>query len=192
MTPGRGAVARFLVAVLATLTGLVGLVGLTVALPAAPAAAAYCASAGGVNLLIDFGALGGSDDTRCGTSGTAHQAFDSAHVPLAYDPDTDMLCRVAEKPAAGEPCTDVNAYWALFVSNEGGPWAYASKGVKSQLVDAGDSVALVWQSTNSTRKPSAAPGQPVAEAKPTAAPAPAKPSPTAPRKPSAKASARTT
>lgn len=190
MTPARRAVARLLAGALVTLTGLVGFV----VVPTAPAAAAYCTTAGGVNVLVDFGELDGETESRCGTSGTAHDAIDAANFGLKYDDGNGMLCQVDGKPAAGQPCTDPNAYWALFVSNEGGPWAYATSGVKSQPVDAGDSVALVWQSTNSTRKPSAAPGQPIAEATPTTAPA--KPSPTATRKPavkpSAKASARGT
>lgn len=185
MTAPRG-VARLLAGLLLTLSGLVGVTG---ALPAAPAAAAYCTTAGGANVQVDFGDLGGGAQTRCGTSGTAEDAFRGAGFTLEYDRSSGLLCRVQSKPADRD-CTDTDAYWALFVA-DGGAWVYASMGVNTQPVDPGDSVALVWQSSSSsTRQPSVAPGKPVA-AKPTPKPT-KKPTRKATAKPATKPSAKAT
>lgn len=134
-----------------------------VGLAPVPAQAAYCTTADGVSVQVDFGALGGGSATGCGRGDTAADVFGSAGFTLTPDDQQrSFVCQVEGKPAAGEPCIETNAYWAFFVSNDGGGWVYASLGVYSQPVDPGDSVALVWQSTNSRRTPGAGPGQPVA------------------------------
>lgn len=143
----------------------------TVALPAAPAQAAPCSGAG-VSVLIDFGDLGGGESTGCGSGSKASEAFASAGYALTQHPQQrGFVCKVEGKPAHGD-CLATNAYWAFFVSDDGGPWVYASLGVYEQPVDAGDSVALVWQSSSSRRQPASGPWQQQAAA-PTSAPPPA-------------------
>ncbi len=143
-------------------------IGLSV--PLGPAAqAAYCSSAG-VGVVVDFGALGGGVDTGCGSGSDAAAAFDSAGVTLTNDPNNPgFVCRVQSMPAPGSPCMATDAYWGLFISKQGGAWAYASQGVYTQPVRAGDSVAFVWQSSNTRKQPGTAP-QPVRVTQPTPTP----------------------
>lgn len=124
------------------------------AVPAAPAQAASCA---GVGVVVDFGALGGGTSTGCGSGATADRAFSSAGYALRQHPrQPGFVCQVQGKPADGD-CLATDAYWGFFVSDEGKGWVYSSQGVYQTAVDAGDSVALVWQSSASRRTPAAAP-----------------------------------
>lgn len=162
----RNATARVVTAVLVTAAA-------AVALPAAPAGAAYCSSAGGVSALVDFGELGGGTATGCGSGSHADDAFKSAGFTLSSNADQpEFVCKVQGKPADGR-CLETDAYWAFFVSDDGKGWVYASKGVYSQPVDAGDSVALVWQSTQGQRTPPVGPAAPPSPT-PSSAPAPTK------------------
>ena len=152
-------------------------IGLSV--PFSPAAqAAYCASSG-VGVVVDFGALGGGVDTGCGSGSDAATAFKSAGVTLANDPNNPgFVCRVQNMPAPGSDCMATDAYWGLFISRQGGAWAYASQGVYTQPVRAGDTVAFVWQSSNTRKQPGTAP-QPLRTTAPSTAPsAKATPAPT--------------
>lgn len=137
----------------------------TLALPSTPAQAAYCSGGAGVSVLVDYGALGGGTSTGCGSGSPASKAFAGAGVSLKQSPrQPGFVCQVDGKPANGN-CLGTNSYWGFFVSDDGKGWVYASQGVYQQAVDAGDSVALVWQSTSSRRKPGQAPA-----VHPTAAP----------------------
>ncbi|SFC39710.1 hypothetical protein SAMN04487968_10673 [Nocardioides terrae] len=126
-----------------------------VGLSAPQAQAAYC-SGSGVGVVVDFGDLGGGVRTDCGSGSKASTAFTSAGVTLEND-GQGFVCRVASKPDPGKECMATNAYWALFVSKQGGAWTYASQGVYTQPVSSGDSVAFVWQSSNSRKTPGADP-----------------------------------
>lgn len=138
------------------------------AVPAAPARAAYC-SGSGVSALVDFGTLGGGAQTGCGSGTTAAQAFSSAGFTLTQDPrQPGFVCRVEGKPAEGQPCSENDAYWAFFVSDDGKGWVYASTGVYATAVDPGDSVALVWQSSTSRRTPQTPPAVSSADDEPSA------------------------
>jgi hypothetical protein len=142
----------------------------TVALPTAPAQAAYCSGGAGVSVFVDFGDLGGGTTTGCGGGATvASTAFKNAGVGLTPHPrQTSFVCQVQGKPANGD-CMGTNAYWGFFVSDDGKDWVYASTGVYQQAVDQGDSVALVWQSSQAARKPGVAPA-PAPKATPTKRP----------------------
>ncbi|MFT4263891.1 MAG: hypothetical protein QM572_10960 [Nocardioides sp.] len=158
MTPRlRGRLAGLMAAVVLATTAAIGL-----SVPfGPPAAAAYC-TGDGVGVVVEFGDLGGGAETGCGTAGKAAGAFTSAGVTLEQDADSPgFVCRVESKPAAGEECMATNAYWALFVSKQGGSWSYATQGVYTQPVKSGDSVAFVWQSSKARTTPATAP-QPVA------------------------------
>lgn len=129
----------------------------TLVLPATPAQAAYCSRGAGVSVLVDYGALGGGTATGCGSGSVASTAFTSGGVWLTPHPrQQGFVCRVEGKPADGD-CLATDSYWGFFVSDEGKDWVYASQGVYQQAVDAGDSVALVWQSTSSRRSPGVKP-----------------------------------
>jgi hypothetical protein len=125
----------------------------TLVLPATPAQAAYCSSGSGVSVLVDYGALGGGTATGCGSGTVASAAFNSAGFSLTPHPrQQGFVCKVQGKPANGD-CLATDSYWGFFVSDDGKGWVYASQGVYQQAVDAGDSVALVWQSSASRRNP---------------------------------------
>ena len=147
---------------LSTLTTLAAAVlvavAATLAFPVAPAQAAYCSGGTGVSVLVDFGALGGGTATGCGGSASvASDAFSKAGFHLATVPQQPgAVCQVQGKPNDGK-CWGKDSYWGFFVSDDGKGWVYASMGVYQQAVDSGDSVALVWQSTSSQRKPGTAP-----------------------------------
>ncbi|UDY24533.1 hypothetical protein [Nocardioides sp. Kera G14] len=150
-----------------------------IGLSSPPASAAYCTSSG-VGVVVEFGDLGGGVSTGCGSGAKASKAFTSAGVTLTEDAQNPgFVCRVNGKPDSGDQCEATNAYWGLFVSKQGGAWTYASQGVYTQPVASGDSVAFVWQDSNSRTPPGTAPQQPVV--------ATSKPTPTA--TPSAKQSA---
>jgi hypothetical protein len=130
----------------------------TLALPVAPAQAAYCSGGTGVSVLVDFGTLGGGTATGCGGGASvASSAFEKAGFPLTPHPQQrGFVCQVKGEPADGD-CMGTTSYWGFFVSDDGKGWVYASQGVYQQAVDSGDSVALVWQSTATQRKPGVAP-----------------------------------
>lgn len=130
----------------------------SLALPAAPAQAAYCSGGAGVSVVVDYGALGGATATGCGGGASvASTAFTNAGFALTPHPRQQaFVCKVDNRPADGN-CMGTDAYWGFFVSDDGKGWVYASAGVYQQAVDSGDSVALVWQSTLSHRKPGLSP-----------------------------------
>lgn len=179
------------------LLGAAALVAASLVLAPTPAGAAYCGSGSGVNVVVEFGALPGGTVTGCGSGSTAAAAVKSAGHTLTNHPQQQsFVCKVDGEPADGD-CLQTDRYWAIFVSNDGGAWTYASSGAYSQSVDAGDSVAFVWQSSNTRNNPNTAPAQPPAAPASSSAPQPVssasatpKPSAKPTRKPSAKASAK--
>lgn len=153
---------------------------------AAPASSATCADAGGVSVVVDFGALGGGVRTACDSAGAGKSAaalFGGSGFPLTYATrDVGFVCRVSGVPAA-DPCINTSpgdAYWGLYWSNgTSGSWTYSSLGVQGLTVPAGGSVAWSWQG-GSTGPPGIA--APVHAQAPTPTPTPpsATPSPTPP------------
>jgi len=139
------------------------------ALPSGPAAAAsgYCAGSG-VNVVVDFGNLGGVTKA-CGQGSTAAAVFKSAGFTLRGTPrmSGDFVCTVNGRPTDGQ-CTATDAYWALFLSTASGGWKYASLGAGSQPVQDGQTVAFAWQHTSGKSLPRATPA--VSAQAPTATP----------------------
>lgn len=146
----------------------------------APATAAYC-SGSGVNVVVDFGALGGGIAKDCDSSGNrnAAKAFSNTGHPLTYaQRQPGFVCRVDGAPAS-DPCVNTSpadAYWGLYWSDGSGGWKYASTSVGSLTIPAGGSVAFSWQNGGGD-PPGVAPAAPTASQP--------KPSPTPTKKPRA-------
>ncbi len=133
------------------------------ALVAAPARAegSFC-SGQGVNLVIDFGELGGGVEQTCAENGggkTAAQLFEDADhrlTPVGEFPGA--ICKVDDKPAdvgcAKMPPAD--AYWGLYVK-KGNGWDYAPKGADVLKTADGDYVGFAWQSSKTSTPPSVKP-----------------------------------
>lgn len=165
--------------VLARLAVAATLAATAPALPLASATAAggYC-SGGGVNVLVDFGALGGGVQRACDPGGDGQSAwhvFEAAGFPLTgVQRFPGAVCRVSAKPS-GNSCVQMppaNAYWGLF-SSHGSSWAFASTGPGSLTLSDGDTVAFAWQGTSKRQLPRTAPAAPrPAKAKPSAATTP--------------------
>ncbi len=187
MTSGHPRLAGLAVAALVAAAGLVGLSG-------GPASAALC-SGHGVNVVVDYHALGGGVLKGCDTSGagkTANKVFPAAGYKLDYaQRQAGFVCRVNGKPAS-DPCVNTspaNAYWGLYWSDgKSGTWTYATSGVGSVSVPDGGFVALSWQNGG----PNDPPGTSPVGVKPSPKPTP-KPHPTTkPAKPTKKATATAT
>ena len=178
-TPHRSRLAGL---VAATLVAAAGLVGLT----SAPAAAALC-SGGGVNVVVDFGALGGGVQKACDPKGagrSGQQVFPAAGFNLDYL-QPGYVCQVSNKPASGKPCQATDAYWGLFWSDgKSGTWSYATRGVGGQSVPEGGFLAFAWQGSATKRQPGTSPRNTAATPTKTATPAPVTPPTKKPAKPS--------
>jgi len=146
---------------------LVAVVGFAPA--TATAAGGYCTGSG-VNVVVDYGTLGGGAVKACGHGSNAGDAIRSAGFGLSYDnhQGAGFVCTVNGKPA-DRGCAGLDSYWGLFIAKAGGGWVYASLGADAQPVSDGQTVAFAWQSSNSHRSPGVAPA-PVVSSKPTAAP----------------------
>lgn len=164
-TPHRSRLAALVAAILVAAAGLVGLT-------ATPASAALC-SGSGVNVVVDFGALGGGVQKACDPGGAGkpgQQVFPAAGFTLDYL-QPGYVCQVSSKPAQGKPCQATDAYWGLFWSDgKSGKWSYATQGVGSQSAPEGGFLAFAWQSSASKRQPATSPKN--AAAAPTKTPTP--------------------
>jgi hypothetical protein len=139
----------------------------------------YCAVSG-VNVVVDYGALGGGIRKDCDDSGNrnAAQAFENTGHHLSYaQRQPGFVCRVGGVPES-DPCVNTSpadAYWGLYWSDGSSGWKYSTTAAGSLSVPAGGTVALSWQNGGAADPPGVAP----------AAPAPAAPatSPSASSKP---------
>lgn len=168
--------------------------GLSLAAGPATAAGGYC-TASGVNVVVDFGALGGGVQKGCGSGSVASDAFQSAGFPLTTLHTGGMngfVCTVSGKPGAGQGgCSGAggDGYWALFVANSSGGWTYANLGPYSQPVSSGQSVAFAWQAPGSSqRAPATTPASAIAKPTPTPTKTHVAPKPTMQPTPSPSAS----
>ncbi|MCW2807211.1 MAG: hypothetical protein JWQ93_1166 [Marmoricola sp.] len=163
------------------LVSAAGLVGLTVG----PAGAAYC-STSGVNVVVDFGALGGGVQKACDPSGAGQsgdKVFPAAGFPLEYaQRQPGFVCRIMGSPS-DDPCVNTpppDAYWGLFWSDgRSGKWNYATAGVAGTSVPSGGFLGFAWQSSTKRRLPATSPMS--TQAGPTRTPTPKptrKPKPT--------------
>lgn len=116
----------------------------------------------GVAVVVDFGVLDEPSISACVTPGAATDVLAVAGVSTEGTADygDQVVCRVAGRPAPDEqvevPGVDpfveecvsmpsANAYWALWVrSAADADWEYATEGVATLQLGAGESVGLVY------------------------------------------------
>jgi len=140
--------------------------------PGPATAAGYC-SGSGVNVVVDYGALGGGIAKGCDASGTrnAAQAFEDTGHHLSYaQRQPGFVCRVDGVPAS-DPCVNTSpadAYWGLYWSDGTSGWKYSSVAVGSLSVPAGATVAFSWQNGGDADPPGTAPAPPPPAAQPSA------------------------
>lgn len=167
---------RLLVALL--LSAALGAFGALTLSGPAQAAGSPC-SGNGVDVVVDYGTLGGGVAQGCapGAGGqTADKAFDAAGYPLKYVPSQPgFVCAVDGKPAQCKMPGSGDPWWGVFWSDgTSGKWKTAMVGVNKLKVPADGSVAMVWESGKKVQKPSiAAPkagDQPTANASASATP----------------------
>jgi len=149
---------RLAALVAATLVAAAGLVGLSTT----PAEAALC-SKSGVNVVVDFNALGGGVQKGCDPGGagkSADKVFPAAGFKLDFVNGSGFVCKVENLPGGGvcAKTPPANAYWGLFWSDgKSGRWTYATTGVGGLSVPSGGFVAFGWQDSSSRHQPAAAP-----------------------------------
>jgi len=113
-----------------------------------------------VTVVVEPGDLPVTGGAACAAPGTAASALEGTGRQLTrHRQQRDFLCQLDGEPADGD-CLRTDRYWSLYVAPAGEEWAYASLPVFSQPVAAGDSVALVWQSSPTRALPSTAPASP--------------------------------
>lgn len=148
---------RSAVGAIALVLGAVAPIGVA----SSPAHAATC-TAQQVDVVVDFGSLGGGIRQGCAPAGgNAASAFGAAGYLLRYAQQIPgAVCQVNGEPADA-PCQQMppgNAYWGLFwTDGSTSRWTYSSFGVQSLAVPAGGSVAFAWQSSTTPRYPGVAP-----------------------------------
>lgn len=139
--------------------------GVTITVAPANAAGGYCTGPG-VNVVIDYGQLGGGTAKGCGhitpNQNTAAIAIGSAGFRLEEIQTGGMIgfvCTIDGQPS-NRACSGANGdgYWGLFWANPGGSWVYASYGANALTVSNGETVSFAWQAPGSgTRNPGASP-----------------------------------
>jgi len=182
-TPGTGAVHAVLTggaaARPAVVAGLSGGVGVR---PPAPGASSGLTTCDGVTVVVDGGvldtaALGPVSGLACAAADgpvTAYDAVAAARVELQGTEQwgAAFVCRVDGRPALDEdvlradgsvgtePCLRTpsqGAYWALWTSTDASTWTYATRGVTSTEVAAGDAVGLVFVTSDEATPPQVSP-----------------------------------
>jgi hypothetical protein len=146
------AVAR-LVAPLILLLALAGCAGTagdgTAAASSTPTATTSAGPCADVTVIVDFGTLSAPSIKKCASDGLASDVLKSAKITTVGTADYGdaVVCRVDNLPKpADESCAKLPAaaYWALWIKDKGGDWAYADNGVTTQQVTAGQSLGLVY------------------------------------------------
>lgn len=134
----------------------------TGALPAliapAPAVAAGCSGSTGVTAVVDFNQLGGGVSAGCAPDGhgdVASRVFDEAgYTQTAHPEMPGFVCRVENKPAAGEPCAEEDAFWSLWYSDgTSGKWVFSQRGAGSLRLRDGWYVAWSWHQGSGDAEP---------------------------------------
>lgn len=121
-------------------------------------------SCAGIEVVVEFGELGGEDIAQCVDSETqmiALDAFTAAGVEVAPSEayGDAIVCRVDGEPSAEaelrttnngpyvETCAEfgpVWASWSLWIDNGNG-WELGQEAVNTQPLEPGQRVSLVWQ-----------------------------------------------
>jgi hypothetical protein len=143
--------------VAATALVLLALGGCSTATPGAdpspaasePAADGACAGTE-IAVQVEFGSLGAPDIRECAPAGPAADALEAVGITTEGTADygDQVVCRVDDLPAPDvESCATLpaTAYWALWVKDDAdAEWAYAEEGVATLVLDAGQSLGLVY------------------------------------------------
>jgi len=114
-----------------------------------PAADGACAATE-IAVQVEFGSLGAPDIRECAPAGPVADALEAVGISTEGTADygDQVVCRVDDLPAPDvESCATLpaNAYWALWVKDDAdADWAYAEEGVATLVLDAGQSVGLVY------------------------------------------------
>jgi hypothetical protein len=150
---GRAVVALLLLTALAGCSSATP--GATTAPPSASIGKAPCT---GVSVIVDFGSLGAHDISACAPAGVAAEVLKAAKITTAGTADygDQVVCRVDDLPSpSAESCATLPsaAYWALWVKDAGGVWAYAQDGVATLQLKAGQSLGLVYTTGTETTPP---------------------------------------
>ena len=108
---------------------------------ATPAAAAACTQGTGVTVVV-----GTQVDCVPGSGGNARAKVSAAgHSQVDVPRQPGAVCRIDGFPAAGQPCFETDAYWALYWSDgTSGSWVYSELGVNSLSIPTGGWVAWIW------------------------------------------------
>lgn len=140
--------------------------------PAPADAAGYC-SGSGVNVVVDFGVLGGGIQKGCDPSGNRNAALafkNAGHTLTPVQSQPAFVCRVDGLPDnRTEACVvtpPADAYWGLYWSDGRSGWTYSSLAAGSLTVPAGATVAFSWQNGGPADPPGTAPAPPAAAAQP--------------------------
>jgi hypothetical protein len=144
-------VARFVapLVLLLALAGCAGSTGGSSAASSSPTATKSAGPCADVTVIVDFGTLSAPAIKKCATDGLASDVLKSAKITTVGTADYGdaVVCRVDDLPKpADESCAKLpaSAYWALWIKDKGGDWAYADNGVTTQQVTAGQSLGLVY------------------------------------------------
>ena len=137
--------------------------GGVVALGPFPAHAAECSGTAGVTVVVERGALGGGTQVSCSPEGGGRTAArllqDAGHELTFVQRFPGFVCRIDGVPA-DDPCVNTppaDAYWGLWWSDgKSGTWTYSSLGAGSLDVPAGGYIAMVWDGSTGTVRPSTA------------------------------------
>lgn len=140
----------------------------------APADAAFSGSSdcAGVEVVVNFDLLGGSDIAKCVPTSSAISAAEvlkSAGVKTEGTKQYGdaVICRVNGLPSETQPFVvaglevdetcdampSANAYWSLWQKSGAANWGYATAGVADISLNPGDQLGLVFTVNNSTASP---------------------------------------
>lgn len=152
--------------------------------PASPAVAAPCTGPSGIEVVVEYDALGRTTARDCAAPGgdrTAAALFErTGHPQVQVQRYPGAVCRVDGLPGAtgarGTNCVDMppaHNYWALFWSNGSGGWVYSQLGAYSLEVPEGGKVAWVWQDSGARNTPDTTSQRVQAQPSPQPSPSPA-------------------
>lgn len=137
-------------------------------------AASGSSDCAGVEVIVNFDLLGGTDIAKCVPTSSAISATDvlkSAGVKTEGTKQYGdaVICRVNSLPSVTQPFVvaglevnetcdvmpSANAYWSLWQKTGSADWGYATAGVADITLNPGDQLGLVFTVNNSTASPAA-------------------------------------
>ncbi|MGV1036002.1 MAG: hypothetical protein ACOYD0_03105 [Candidatus Nanopelagicales bacterium] len=117
---------------------------LTGAAPAAAASNGPCPTADGVTVVVDASALGGPVTQRCAAGEQSSGLVALANAGFEVTPvatQAALVCRIDNLPTPdSQSCQSgirIDAYWAYFRADRGGPWRYSTWGAHTRPTPGG-------------------------------------------------------